>query len=81
MKCHLRKIVGETKLTFEEHSTVLTQVQACLNSQPLGPVPDPDDGIDALMPGHFLIGRPLEALPDSSLVYQPNSLLRRWQLC
>ena len=81
MKQHLKKVVGETKLTFEECCTVLTQVEACLNSRPLCPLPDSDEGLEALTPGHFLIGRPLEALPDSSLAYQPNSLLRRWQLC
>ena len=81
MKLHLRKVVGENKLTFEDYSTVLAQVEACLNSRPLCPLPDSDDGIDALTPGHFLIGRPLEALPDSSFTYQPNSLLRRWQFC
>jgi len=81
MKQHLKKVVGETKLTFEECCTVLTQVEACLNSCPLCPLPDSDEGLEALTPGHFLIGRPLEALPDSSLAYQPNSLLRRWQLC
>ena len=81
MKLHLRKVIGENKLTFEEYSTVLHQVEACLNSRPICPLPDSEDGIDALTPGHFLIGRPLEALPDPSYVYQPNSMLRRWQLC
>ena len=81
MKLHLRKIVGESKLTFEVHSTALTQVEACLNSQPLCLFPDSDDDIDALTPRDFPIGRPLEALPDTSLVYQLKSLLHRWQLC
>ncbi len=81
LKRHLRRVVGESKLTFEEYSTVLTQVEACLNSRPLCPLPDSDDGFAALTPGHFLIGRPLEALPDYSLSNQPNSLLRRWHLC
>ena len=64
MKQHLKKVVGETKLTFEECCTVLTQVEACLNSRPLCPLPDSDEGLEALTPGHFLIGQPLEALPD-----------------
>ena len=80
-KLHLRKAVGKNKLTFEEYSTVLTQVEACLNSRPLCPLPDSDDGIEALTPGYFLVGHPLEALPDSSLMYQPSSLLRHWRLC
>ena len=55
-KTHLRCVVGEVKLTFEELSTVLVQIEACLNSQPLVPVNVPDeDGIEVLTPGHFLI--------------------------
>lgn len=64
-KHHLKPIVGESKLTFEEMATVLCQIEACLNSRPLYTALDSndDDGIASLTPGHFLTGRPLEALP------------------
>ena len=82
MKKHLRRVVGDVKLTFEELSTMLTQIEACLNSRPLVPFNAPDDdGIDVLTPGHFLIGRPLCALPDPSSSYCSMSLLKRWDLC
>ena len=81
-KRHLSRIVGEVKLTFEELSTVLTQIEACLNSRPLAALPCAEDGgVDALTPGHFLIGRPLEALPNPAESYQPLPLLKRWHLC
>ena len=80
-KKHLRRVIGEVKLTFEEMYTVLTQIEACLNSRPLVPVNNPDDdGIEVLTPGHFLIGQPLMALPDPAMSYQSVSLLRRWHL-
>ena len=65
-KYHLKRIVGETKLNFEELTTVLCQIEACLNSRPIAELVDSndDDGIAPLTPGHFLIGRPLESLPD-----------------
>ena len=81
MKTHLHRIVGNVKLTFEEFTTVLAQIEACLNSRPLTPLPCDDDGVEALTPGHFLIGRPLESLPDPAFSYRSMSLLRRWHLC
>ena len=56
MKTHLRRVLGSVRLTYEELSTVLVQVEACLNSHPFVPLPADDDGIGALTPGHFLIG-------------------------
>ncbi len=65
-KTHLRRILRDVKLTYEEFSTLLTQIEACLNSRPLVPLPNDDDGIEALTPGHFLIGKPLAAFPETT---------------
>lgn len=81
-KKHLKRGVGDVRLTYEEISTVLTQIEACLNSRPLVPINTPDeDSIEILTPGHFLIGQPLTTLPDPSFSYRSASLLRRWHLC
>ena len=83
-KHHLKRIVGQSKLNFEELSTVLCQIEACLNSRPIAASVDTndDDGIPALTPGHFLIGRPLEVLPDHPDITNKHlSMLERWYLC
>ena len=81
MKSHLKHVIGNVKLTFEEFTMVLAQIESCLNSQPLVPLPCDDDVVEALTPGHFLIGRPLESLPDPSFSYRSLALLHRWNLC
>ena len=80
-KAHLKRIVGEVKLTYEELATTLAQIEACLNSRPLTPLPESSDALEVLTPGHFLIGKPLTALPDPPESHQPIALLRRWHLC
>ena len=69
VRIHLKKVVGEAELTFEELCTILNQTEARLNPMPLVALPDDEDGIEALTPGHFLVGNPFEALPDLSSTY------------
>ena len=73
MKSRLKRAIGETKLNFEEFATVITQIEACPKSRPLAPLSCDGDTIEPLTPGHFLIGRPLEALPDPPVSYHSIS--------
>ncbi|XP_076302002.1 uncharacterized protein LOC143220171 [Lasioglossum baleicum] len=79
-KYHLRRTIGETKLTFEEMTTLLAQVEACLNSRPLAALSDDPADLTALTPGHFLVGSALQALPEPSLLDEGTNRLTRWQL-
>lgn len=64
MKFHLRRSLGETTLSQREATTLLAQIEAVLNSRPLiAASTDPND-LEVLTPGHFLIGKPLTAIPE-----------------
>lgn len=81
-KVHIRKVIGEVRLNFEELTTILVQVEACLNSRPLVPLPDASEALEVLTPGHFLIGKPPMALPDQGVgTTKDYTFLKRWQLC
>lgn len=79
MKHHLKRVVGETKLTFEELTTFLAQTKAVLNSRPLFPMSDDPNDWSVLTPFHFLIGRSGLAVPEPSYNEEKIGRLSRWQ--
>ena len=80
-KFHLKRVIGKQVVSFEEMLTITCQVEACLNSRPLGVqhCQNPE-GIEPLTPGHFLTGAPLTAYPDTGTKTQ-MTLTKRWTLC
>jgi len=78
MKLHLRRVVGNAKLTVEELYTLLCQVEAVLNSRPMCPLSNNPGKPQVLTPGHFFIGTSLLALPDHNLVDLASNRLSRW---
>jgi hypothetical protein len=80
VKGHIKRVVGDTSLTFEEMYTFLTQVEACVNSRPITQLStDPNDLIP-LTPGHFLIGDRLTTVLEPDLTPIRLNRLSRWQL-
>lgn len=79
-KNHLKRVVGDQWLTFEELATVLVSVEACLNSRPIGRLSDDNADTLALTPGDLLgTGSPVTPLSrDHSTT--PKTQLRRWKL-
>ncbi|XP_063635224.1 uncharacterized protein LOC134805980 [Cydia splendana] len=76
-KFHLKRVLGNTHLTFEELSSLFSQVEAILNSRPLCPLSSSPNDFYPLTPGHFLIFRPLTSLPAPPLQDRnPNRLDR-----
>lgn len=78
-KNHLKRVVGDTALNFEEMCTVLAQIEAVMNSRPLTPVSNDPNDLSYLTPGHFLVGDSLTAIPQQDVRQVPINRLSRWQ--
>ena len=78
-KHHFYRVVGETSLTFEAFTTLAAEIEAILNSRPIGLMSsDPNDPA-ILTPAHFLIGRPLVMLPQPDYALVPRNRLSIWR--
>ncbi|XP_018313283.1 uncharacterized protein [Mycetomoellerius zeteki] len=80
VKYHLHRVMGEVLLTYEEFMTLLTRIEAILNSRPITSCSDNPDDLSVLTPGHFLMGCAPTLIPEPSLEDVRLSHLSRWQL-
>ncbi|XP_055614831.1 uncharacterized protein LOC129761148 [Toxorhynchites rutilus septentrionalis] len=78
-KAHMYKQLGNSRLSFEEMSTLLTQVEAAMNSRPLVPLSEDPNDLACVTPAHFLIGSTMHAVPELDLTKISVSILDRYQ--
>ena len=76
LKRHLRRVVGQQRLSNEELLTVLRQIEAILNSRPLTPLSSDPNDLTPLTPAHFLIGGSFSPQPVSNQKVPLNTRFR-----
>ncbi|XP_052892561.1 uncharacterized protein LOC128300513 [Anopheles moucheti] len=79
MKLHLKRVLGDTSLTYEDMTTLLTEIEGCLNSRPITPMSDDPADLEALTPGHFLTGSNMQQLPNLDMKDVPENRLNHWR--
>lgn len=60
----LRKVLGKALLSYSELATVLTRIEAVINTRPLTTVSDDVRDLTPITPAHLALGIPLFDLPD-----------------
>ena len=82
MKKHLKRVVGSTLLTFKELTTIICQIEACMNSRPLLPITShSQDGLTTLTASHFLLFKAPVSYPEDPRLPEKPHLLRKWNQC
>ncbi|CAH2088739.1 unnamed protein product [Euphydryas editha] len=78
-KYHIKRVIGDSTLTYEEMATLLVQIESCLNSRPLTMLNNDPEEASPLTPSHVLIGEPLVTVPEINYTEYKMGSLKRWQ--
>ncbi|GFU89956.1 integrase catalytic domain-containing protein [Trichonephila clavipes] len=68
-KFHFKREAGNSRFTYEEFLTIMTQIEGILNSRPLTPLSTYIDDLSVLTPAHFLIGRPITSINEPNVIH------------
>jgi len=74
-----RASTATRKYTFDELSTLLARVEACLYYRPQSLMSEDPTDLLALTPWHFLVGGPLLSIVESEVNGESKSILNRWK--
>ncbi|GFX71213.1 integrase catalytic domain-containing protein [Trichonephila clavipes] len=76
---YFKRVAGNSKFSYEELLTLITRIEAILNYRPLTPLSSDVDDLEVLTSAHFLIGRPITATVEPSLLQCESNRLNVWQ--
>jgi len=79
VKTSLKAIIQSHKLTFEELSTVLCEVELILNNRPLIPISDDSNDFQCLTPNHFLIGEKVKENLNENVYFKDVNFRQNWK--
>jgi hypothetical protein len=79
MKFHFRRAVSLNTYHHEQLTTILAQIEACLNYRPITAESNDPSDLIAKTPAQFLIGESLKAIPEPYLNLIPVKKLSLWQ--
>jgi len=78
VKYHLHRIIETEYLTFEEVATLISQIEACLNSRPITSQSNDPNDERPLTPAHFLVGDSILLPIEQDNADTPMNKLQRW---
>ncbi|GFT05288.1 integrase catalytic domain-containing protein [Trichonephila clavipes] len=78
-KFHFKREAGNSRFTYEEFLTIMTQIEGILNSRPLTPLSTDIDDLSVLTPAHFLIGRPITSINEPNIIHIETNRLNIYQ--
>lgn len=78
-KHHLIRVMKNIVLNKDQLTSLVIGIEAVMNSRPITPVSNDPNYLQALTPGHFLIGDSLTCLPEVYLSSSPTNRLSLWQ--